>query len=316
MIDNILQPLAALKPLLGNSALLFSVAIGLTFATLAYSAMYLLDRSASPARRRLSALQDNNQSNAGTKLKSAVAPVQGLVVPKKEKELSEIRNRLTYAGYRDNDAVVTFYAIKVFLTIGLAVLAGITAFLFFRADTETVLYSMLAGALVGIILPSYILDRKVSNRQTEIINGFPDILDLMVACTEAGLGLNAAIQRVAQETRLMYPTISEELELVNTEMQTGVERTEALRGLSERTGVDEISGFVSMIRQSVKFGTSIADTLRIYADEFRDKRMQKAEETAAKVSTKLIFPLVLCIFPSFFAVAIGPAVLSIIRAFQ
>ena len=175
---------------------------------------------------------------------------------------------------------------------------------------------MLAGALVGIILPSYILDRKVSNRQTEIINGFPDILDLMVACTEAGLGLNAAIQRVAQETRLMYPTISEELELVNTEMQTGVERTEALRGLSERTGVDEISGFVSMIRQSVKFGTSIADTLRIYADEFRDKRMQKAEETAAKVSTKLIFPLVLCIFPSFFAVAIGPAVLSIIRAFQ
>lgn len=320
MIDSLLQTLAALKPVFGNSALVFSLAIGMTFGLLAFSALYLFDRGISPVRRRLSELELENRSGKRSrrtaKVSEAVSPVRGLVVPKKEKELSKVRTRLLHAGYKGDDVLVTYYAIKICLIIGLAVLAGVVSFVVFKAESQSVLYVMAGAAAFGMLAPSYVLDRKISNRKTEIINAFPDFLDLMVACTEAGLGLNAAIQRVAKETSVMYPVLSSEFEMVTTEMQTGVERTEALKGLSDRTGVEEISAFVSMIRQSVKFGTSIADTLRIYAEEFRDKRMQAAEEKAAKVSTKLIFPLVLCIFPAFFIVAIGPAVLAIIRAFE
>ena len=167
-----------------------------------------------------------------------------------------------------------------------------------------------------MVIPSYILDKQITARKRRIINAFPDMLDMLVACSEAGLGLNAGLQRVGREIDLSFPDLAEELELVNAEMLAGVDRIQALRGLSNRTDIPEISGFVSMLSQSVRFGTGIAETLRIYADDFRDKRMQKAEELAAKVGTKLLFPLVTCIFPSFFLVAVGPAVISIIKSFS
>ncbi len=320
IFDQLAQVLTALKPILGNSQLLFLIAIGVTFSLFVLALLYIVGRAVDPARRRL--MEDGNVSEGNDKNKLAkkidrsVKPIKGVIVPTKEKELSQTAKKLVYAGFRGNETVTAFYAVKFILVIGLAVLFALIAFFYFRADTSNTLYAMLAGGTLGLILPSYYLDKRIEKRQTQIINAFPDVLDLLVACTEAGLGLNAAIQRVARETEMMYPVLSAELEQVNIDIRSGVERTEALKGLATRTGVDDISGFVSMISQSVRFGTSMAQTMRIYAEDFRDKRMQRAEEKAAKVSTKLIFPLVLCIFPSFFAVAIGPAVIAIVRAFK
>lgn len=144
----------------------------------------------------------------------------------------------------------------------------------------------------------------------------PDALDLLVVCIEAGLGLNAAINRVSHEIEASYPDIAHELKQVNDEIRAGVARGEALRGLYVRTGLTDIRGLVSLLTQSLRFGTSIADTLRIYAEEFRDKRMQKAEEEAAKIGAKLIFPLVSCMFPGFFLVAVGPAILRLSEVFS
>jgi len=306
----------------GDSRLLFVLAVGITFAILSMSVLYLLNRAVSPSRRRLAEARitdtqaSANTNKAAAKIDRSITPIKGLIVPTREKELSTTSKRLMHAGYREPEVLTAFYAIKVLLAVVLALIAGAIAFVFYNTDTEYTLYSVLGGACAGLLMPSYWLDRGIEKRKLEIINAFPDVLDLLVACTEAGLGLNAAIKRVAEETETMYPILSMELAQVNTDIQSGVERTAALRGLSTRTGVEEISGFVSMISQSVKFGTSIADTLRVYAEEFRDKRMQRAEEKAAKVSTKLIFPLVLCIFPSFFTVAVGPAAIAIIRAFE
>jgi len=145
---------------------------------------------------------------------------------------------------------------------------------------------------------------------------FPDALDLLVVCVESGLGLAPALQRVADELMVSHPELGTELASVNAEMRAGVERTQALKNLSARTGLEDIRGLVALLVQTMRFGTSVADALRVYSEEFRDKRMQAAEEQAAKIGTKLIFPLVFCLFPSFFLVAIGPAVLRLIEVFK
>jgi tight adherence protein C len=156
----------------------------------------------------------------------------------------------------------------------------------------------------------------MENRIKKLRDGFPDALDLLVVCVESGLGLTAAIQRVADELGVSHEELAMELSLVSAETRAGMERSKALRNLAERSGLDDIRGLVSMLIQAMRFGTSIADTLRVYSEEFRDRRMQKAEEQAAKIGTKLLFPLVFCLFPSFFLVAIGPAILRFITVFQ
>jgi tight adherence protein C len=173
-----------------------------------------------------------------------------------------------------------------------------------------------AAALVGLIVPELVLNQLVERRQKRLRDAFPDALDMLVVCVEAGLGLTASIQRVAEELRFSHPELAAELALVTAEMRAGVDRETALKGLAARTGLEDIHGLVSLLLQTLKFGTSIADTLRVYAEEFRDKRMQRAEEQAAKIGTKLVFPLVFCLFPSFFVVAIGPAVIRLIEVFS
>ena len=172
------------------------------------------------------------------------------------------------------------------------------------------------AGLFGMIAPSYYLDKKIARQQRLLRNGLPDAIDLLVVCTEAGLGLNAAILRVAQVIVEIHPVLAEELLLVTAEMRAGVDRTQAMTNLARRTGLEDIKGLVTVLAQSMRFGTSISQTLRIYAEEFRDKRMQKADEEAAKLATKMIFPLVLCILPSFFIIAIGPAVIKAIAVFS
>lgn len=179
------------------------------------------------------------------------------------------------------------------------------------------LYPVIAGAfLVGMIAPSFVLDKKIERRVTRLRHALPDALDLLVVCTESGLGLNAALMRVGHELRLVHPEFSAELALANGEIRAGLDREVALNNIIERSGLDDLKMLVMLLIQSTKLGTSLAETLRVYAEEFRDKRMQAAEEEAAKLSTKIIFPLVFCFMPAFFIVSIGPAFTGVLKTLK
>jgi tight adherence protein C len=208
-----------------------------------------------------------------------------------------------------------FYAIKTLLAIVLPFLVFACARFFPEIGTQTIAIYAMMGAGIGLLAPNYVLHKMVQSRMKRLRQGFPDALDLLVVCVEAGLGLGQALQRVADELMVSHPELSVELATVTAEMRASVPRETALKNLADRTGLADIRGLVGLLVQSMRFGTSVADALRVYSEEFRDKRMQAAEEQAAKMSTKLIFPLVLCMFPVFFIVAIGPAVLRLIDVF-
>jgi tight adherence protein C len=169
------------------------------------------------------------------------------------------------------------------------------------------------GAM-GYILPPFIVGSKLKNRQKEMQKALPDALDLMVVCVEAGLALNQAMVRVAEEIHRLSPVLSEQISLMNLEIRAGTPREEAFRNLGERTGVQDIKSLMAMLIQTDRFGTSIATALRVHADTLRTKRRQRAEEAAAKTTIKLVFPLVLFIFPAMFVVIIGPGLIQIVEA--
>jgi len=240
------------------------------------------------------------------------SPLARLSVPEEGWENSEIRRRLMHAGLRGGSAPVVFFGIKTALGIGLPLL-GWLLILLSGKDVKGTTVIMLVFMLlcIGYYLPNFVLNRMVESRQREIFESFPDALDLLTICVEAGLSLEAALGRVAEEIQLKSETLAEELQLVVLEMRAGGGKERALRNLALRTGVEDIDTLVAMLVQSEKFGTSMADSLRIHSDMLRSKRQQRAEELAAKIAVKLIFPLVLCIFPSILIVVAGPAVLRI-----
>ena len=296
----------------------FPVTIGLAVSLLAIAAIYGFDGIRDPLRRRLRAVTPA-LAGAGGRVRwtlKSVAPLVPYLMPKKDAERSKIRARLLQAGFGSASAPTTFFAIKILLALALPALVLAGSIIVPRLTPVQVMWAALAACFIGLVIPNIVISHKIETRQRDILNGFPDALDLIVACTEAGLGLNAAFQRVANELALSHAELSQELALVNSEMRAGVDRVTALKNLATRTGLEDIRGLVSLLAQSMRFGTSIADTLRIYASELRDKRMQRAEEQAAKIGTKMIFPLVLCIFPSFFIVMVGPAVLGVLRVLQ
>ena len=271
-----------------------------------------------PLRRRVNALSNKPQKtrHMGSKAAAtAVAPVAAFVLPQDDLERNKVMLKLHRAGYRTATALQVFYLIKTLLMLVLPLLVAVVSN--FMPDTSTgdiFTYAMFAGG-VGMLLPNYVLQKLVEQRSTALTHGFPDALDLLVVCVESGLGLAAAIQRVADELGVSHPELAYELATVNAEIRVGVPREQALKNLADRTGLQDIRGLVSLLVQTMRFGTGVADALRVYSEEFRDKRTQKAEEQAAKMGTKLIFPLVLCMFPIFFIVAIGPAVLRIMDVF-
>ena len=228
-------------------------------------------------------------------------------VPRPAREMGKLRERLVQSGYRNAEALPVFYGIR----FGAAVL-GFAMFatpLLMRPNLTFAL-----GALgFGYLLPGIVLARIVGRRQHKIQLSLADALDLMVVSVEAGLGLDQAMMRVSQELEGSHPELAEELRLVNLELLAGKPRSDALRNLSARTGVDDVSALVSMLVQTDKFGTSVANSLRLYSETLRTKRRQRAEEAAAKTGVKMVFPLVLCIFPTIFVVTIGPAALRFIR---
>jgi tight adherence protein C len=290
--------------------------IGAAVFAVCLAGMLLVGGLSDPVRQRLKEMGAGKGAvrSQQARLAELVEPVSAYVLPSKEEERSKIRDKLIQSGFRTSAALTVFYAVKTLLALLLPMLAMGVLALVPGTETSRLIISALLASGVGVSMPNFILNRLWERRQKRLRNALPDALDLLVVCTEAGLGLKQALQRVADELAVAHPDLAEELGMVNAEMRVGIERTDALRGLAYRTGLEDIRGLVSLISQSMRFGTSVADALRVYAEEFRDKRMQKAEEEAAKIGTKMIFPLVLCLFPAFFVVAVGPAVLGAVAA--
>ena len=227
-------------------------------------------------------------------------------VPKSPKEMGTLRLRLVQAGFRRDEAMTIFFGMRVTFALGLFSLfaGGIVA----RPNM-----TMALGALgLGYILPGMLLARMAKRRSHRIRLSLADMLDLLVVSVEAGLGLDAALQRVGQELAFAYPELADELRLINLELRAGKPRAEALRNLADRTGVDDLSSLVTMLIQTDKFGTSVAQSLRVYSETLRTKRRQRAEEAAAKTGVKMVFPLVVCIFPAIWVITIGPAAIKFI----
>jgi tight adherence protein C len=200
----------------------------------------------------------------------------------------------------------------------LAVLFPALAYLYLliagaKFGASALLLILLSVAAVGYYLPNVVLSRLVFLRQREIFETFPDAADLMLVCVESGLGLDAALVKVTEEIRIKSLALAEELHLVNLEMRAGGSRDKALRNLALRTGVEEVNSFVTMLVQADRFGTSIGESLRVFSDELRTKRKLRAEELAAKIPLKLLFPLIFFIFPSLLLVLLGPAFIQVYR---
>ena len=231
------------------------------------------------------------------------------LVPKSPKEMTALRRRLTRAGYRGLTAAVVYGAAEVLLPF---VVGGLTLMVFGFSRW----YFALLGAGVGFVLPSVWLGRQTTLRQKEIRNGLPDALDLMIVCIEAGSGIDQAIMKTSDELDITYPALAEEMRLVTTEMRAGKPRIEAFKNFASRTKVDEVRSLVSMLVQTDRFGTSVAQALRTHADVSRTKRRQNAEERAGKIGVKLVFPLVFCLFPALYVAILGPAVVQYFRLFK
>jgi tight adherence protein C len=227
------------------------------------------------------------------------------------KELAGGRLLLNQAGIRSAGAYRIYLGVRWALPVVLAVLAVVYGKVTGVASKSLFLMVLVAG-IVGFLLPDFALRRKIHKRQEEITDALPDGLDLLVVCVEAGLGLNAAFVKITEEFQLSSPALSEEFDIVNREMVAGKPRQEALRALTERTGVEDVKSLVAMLIQTEKLGTSLAQSLRVHSDSLRMRRRQKAEEAAAKTTIKLVFPLVFLMFPALFIVILGPGVLQII----
>jgi tight adherence protein C len=300
---------------------------GTTFVLLTGAAVFaftlgiaaLVAAVSSPLRRRLARLTQADATDTlslSARLADLFRPYTRYIMPRKEAELSKVRLLLLHAGYRSPNAVSAYFGVKSLLLIALPLLVLLVAPLFPKLSSNLLLICEGIAGCLGFLLPTMWLERKVQKRQRQLRVAFPDAMDLLVVCVEAGLGLAPALQRVADDLMISYPELGGELALVNAEIRAGVERAEALKNLSARTGLEDIRGLVALLVQTTRFGTGVADALRVYAEEFRDKRMQAAEEQAAKMGTKMIFPLIVCLFPSFFLIAVGPAVLALSALFR
>src|SRR5687768_5679913 len=231
----------------------------------------------------------------------------GEKAPKSPKEMGNLRLRLVQAGYRRTEALTIFFGIRVIFALGLFLMFSSSLIL----ERPNMLVA-LGGLGLGYIMPGMVLARLAKRRAHRIRLSLADMLDLLVVSVEAGLGLDQALTRVGQELAFAYPELSDELRLINLELRAGKPRSEALRNLADRTGVDDLQSLVTMLIQTDKFGTSVAQSLRVYSETLRTKRRQRAEEAAAKTGVKMVFPLVTCIFPAIWVITIGPAAIKFV----
>src|SRR5499427_6953311 len=244
------------------------------------------------------------------RVRDTLANVGKLLPPPSTEKSTRTQLLMIRAGYRSSEALMAMRGVKLIFPV--ALLAAVYFTGAYRANA----FLIPAFALgFGYLLPDMWLTWRVKSRQNKIRKALPDALDLLVICVEAGLGLDQALMKVSQDMRISHSNLSEELQLVNMEMRIGKTRIDALRELGRRTGLDDIKALVAMLIQTERFGTSIAQSLRVYSDDMRLKRRQRAEEMSAKTSVKMVPPLVFFIFPALMVVILGPAVITLIRQF-
>jgi tight adherence protein C len=268
---------------------------------------------ASPERRRLRETKSGPSSGVLLDTPSLTPEESDFVkrassfVPRSPRTVGRLRKRFMRAGYQTLTPLAIYTIAQV---VGVVVLGALPIVL--MAPPVAWLVAAL-GALVGWQLPSFILDYQISKRQKVIRNGLPDALDLMIVCLEAGSAMDQSIIKVSDELGLAYPALADEFRTLITETRAGKPRLEAFRNFADRTGVDDVRALVAMLVQTDRFGTSVSQALRVHAETSRTKRRQRAEERAAKIGVKLVFPLVFCLFPAFFVVTLGPAVIKFIE---
>lgn len=295
----------------GSSPVLVVSVMVTVFCALALVPVFLLMRSSEEAKRLMEVTRsplrlDAKKAASGTRASRILLGVVHFVRTRLGLEQDErLRQKLIAAGLREPAAVDTYFAIRLIGPV-LAVLAG--TFL-----PQNTIFWVLAFLAVAYLAPDMWVDHRAHVRREHIRLGLPDALDLIVVCVDAGLGVDQALLRAGQELRLSQPEISEEFVQINFEQRAGKQRIEAWQSMAERTQVDTVMSFVHMLAQTDRFGTPLVRALRVFADGVRQKRRQQAEEMAAKTTVKLIFPLVLFIFPSIFIVLLGPAIILIAK---
>ncbi|MAT69294.1 MAG: secretion protein [Planctomycetaceae bacterium] len=275
-----------------------------------------LDEFRDPSSRKTDVLTSRNKAGKGGAVKRALAKaspaLSAPLQPKNNDEISKTREKLNTAGFRGENAPSMFWALKIIGLVGGFVIGGGTMLALRGADIDSLTYSgVIAGLMFYAPEAAVFLIRK--SRQDNIFYGLPDALDLMVVCVEAGLGLDQAMRKVSEEMKKTYAVIAEEFGLCNLQLQMGRARNEVLHDLGNRTGVDDLKALSAILIQADKFGSSVAQALRVQSDSMRTRRRQMAEEKAAKTAVKLIFPLVIFIFPAIFVVLVGPAAITMIN---
>jgi tight adherence protein C len=271
-----------------------------------------LDELKNPALRRKNQEAQGKRSDAVTKVLEKASAAAKPLQPKNEYEANKLKARLSSGGFRGDTHVSIFLGLKFVLLIAAFFLTG-GASLFAYGMAQKTLFWTVGTAGFMFYLPNIILFFIVKSRKDSIFLGLPDALDLLVVCVEAGLGLDHAMRKVSEEMKRTCAVISDEFNLSNFQLQMGMPRCDVLHELGARTGVDDLRALAAILIQADKFGSSIAQALRVQSDSMRTKRRQLAEEKAAKTAVKLIFPLVLFIFPGIFVVLVGPAAITIVR---
>jgi tight adherence protein C len=234
-----------------------------------------------------------------------------MLLPKSARDMSMLERRLASGGYRSSWAPIVFRG----LTLGLPVLFVLVALAAVGASTTTAWIVIFGSGVIGYLAPGFVLDYMARRRRREIKDGLPDVLDLLIVCLEAGSSLDQSVVKASDELAIAYPALSEELRILTTETRAGKPRIEAFKNLAQRTKVDDVRALVGMLTQTDRFGTSVAQALRTMADDMRTRRRQAAEEMAAKVGVKLVFPLVFFMFPALYVVILGPAAIQFVRVF-
>lgn len=292
------------------------------FVVMGVISVYLVfGRGPGGASGRLKQLSNQDRKTAGLPRESSVTRIAekmagpiNRIIPTSASKVGMLRKRLMFAGFRSHNAPMNYRALQ-FLSLVVFPLGTIFVLMLVGRLFDGLAPWLVIGVFVGYLLPRKILDSLVDKRQQELRWGLADALDLLVVSVEAGLGLNQAMVRVSGELKAVHPEISEEFDLVNTEIRIGREREEALRNLSERTGVDDLRGLCALLIQADRFGTSIARGIRVYSESLRTRRRQRAEQAAQKAVVKLLLPLAVFLFPTLFIALLGPAALQLIDAF-
>ncbi len=305
-----------------DSSLLIAVFLFALVMLLGFLAFYYTDlfQKRKGVRERIEKEVSPQNNNDGAKANRlflrTVRRVGEALKPAQGAEASKTRKRLVKAGYSGENDQVIFYGSKVFAAVLLALLFVFVKFAVLKAlPVQQFLFFVVLFAAAGFFLPDIYLYQKTEDRKRKIFEGFPDALDLMVVCVEAGMGLDAAIKRVGDEIAMKNKVLGDEFKMLSLELRVGKPRAEALRNMAMRTDLEDISGLVTLLIQTDKFGTRVAQALRVHSDAMRTKRYLRAEEMAAKLPVKMVFPLIFFIFPSIFVTILGPAVIRIYRNF-